>query len=357
MERRTFLRIVGGAVGSCAIGARAALGAEGGQGADPKAAGPDGSTLPRRVLGRTGAQVSIVGFPGLSLVHGDQKRATEAIHAAFDKGVNHFDVAPAYGDGDAETKMGIGLQGIDRDKVFLSCKTKVRDAKGAREELERSLARLKTDRFDLYQLHALFTEEEVKRALGPGGAIETFMKSKDEGKARFFGFSAHTTRAALAAMKGFRFDTVMFPINFIEYFGMGFGKGVLALAKEQGAAVLAIKPMCRGAWKQGEKRTRQWWYRPVEDPREIGLAIRFTLSQEPVKVGFPPAFVDLLEKAIEAGRSYQPITGVELKELETLAASCESVFKRDEQKVACGGAPRDPLHPGSPHECCPGAFA
>ncbi|MBN1418620.1 MAG: aldo/keto reductase [Planctomycetes bacterium] len=354
MERRAFLRIVGGAVGGCAFGAGAALGADG---ADPKARGSDPSPLPRRVLGRTGAQVSIIGFPGLSLIHVDQQRATEAIHAAFDAGVNHFDVAPAYGNGDAETKMGIGLRGIDRGKIFLSCKTKMRDAKGAREELERSLERLKTDRFDLYQLHALFTEEDVKKALGPGGAIETFAKAKDEGKARFFGFSAHTTRAALAAMKGFRFDTVMFPINFIEHFGMGFGKAVLALAREQGAAALAIKPMCRGAWKTGEKRTRQWWYHPVEDPREIALALRFTLSQEPVKVGFPPAFIDLLEKAIQAGRSYRPITEAEAKELETLAASCESVFKKDEQQVACGGAPRVPLHPGSPHECCPGVFA
>jgi hypothetical protein len=153
--------------------------------------------LPRRVLGRTKQEVSIVVFPGLSLSHEDQDDSNTAIRQAFERGVNYFDVAPAYGrDGECEIKLGIALQQLDRKKVFLACKTKARDREGSRTEFERSLQRLKTDCFDLYQMHHLVTAEEVRRSFGPGGAIETFLEARKEGKAKWLGFSAHSTRAA-----------------------------------------------------------------------------------------------------------------------------------------------------------------
>lgn len=354
MKRRSFLKAVGGVVGGGALGVPSAVS---GQPATSAAPEKKLAQLPRRVLGRTGQRVSIVGFPGLSLVHYDQDRCTAGIHDAFQRGLNYFDVAPAYGKGDAEIKMGIGLQGLDRSRYLLACKTMMRDKKGARQELERSLERLKTDHFDVYQLHALRQPEEVKQALGPDGAIQTFLEAKQEGKVRYLGFSAHTTKAALTAMKRFRFDTVMFPINFVELFTMGFGKPVLDLAGEQGAAVVAIKPMCRGAWPQGVERTRRWWYRPVEDEKEIDLALRFTLSQTPVTVGMPPGFLDLAEKAIDAGSAFRPITEEETGRLEKLAATCESIFRREEEKVAWAKPRRGPVYPDSPHECCPCAYA
>jgi predicted aldo/keto reductase-like oxidoreductase len=320
--------------------------------------GEEVSGLPRRVLGRTGEKVSVVGFPGLALAHYDQQRCNAGLRDALYRGVNYYDVAPAYGrNGDCEIKMGIGLEGLDRSKIFLACKTKMRDKEGARTELERSLTRLKTDHFDLYQLHHIRTPEEVERALGPGGAMETILKAKDEGKIRFIGFSAHTTKGALAAMNGFRFDTVMFPINFVEYYKMGFGKPVLELAEEQGAAVLAIKPMSKGPWPQGVERTRQWWYRATETQDETNTAMRFTLSKKPVAAGIPPSFLDLLDKAIEAGRSYQPIADEETQQLKKTAGDCLSLFKSQEDAVAHGQQLRGPYYPDSPHECCPCAYA
>lgn len=353
MERRSFLKAVGGAVGSGTLGRGTnALAQE----ATARGVETTVTGLPQRVLGRTGARVSIIGFPGLALVRADQQACTTAIRDAFDRGVNYFDVAPAYGKGDAEVKMGVGLEGIDRNRIFLACKTKMRDQKGAREELERSLTLLKTDHFDLYQLHALIQPEEVEQALAPGGALETLQKAQQEGKVRYLGFSAHTTKAAVKAMNGFRFDTVMFPVNFVEYFTLGFGKAVLELAEKQGAAVLAIKPMCRGLWPQGVENTRRWWYRPVEDGREIDLALRWTLSQTPVVAGLPPAFLDLLDKAIGVGKAYRPIGEPEVASLRELAGTCESVFRREEEKVAFSPKHGWPLYPDSPHECCPDEF-
>jgi len=357
MDRRSFLKVVGGVAGGYAAAAMVGCTPEP---KSPKTNSGGNSPLPLRPLGKTGEKISIVGFPGLSLMRDEQDVCTKALHNAFDQGVNHFDVAPAYGkDGICEVRMGVGLVGIPRDKYFLSCKTKMRDQDGARLELERSLKRLKTDHFDLYQLHHLRFPHEVKKALGPGGAMETILKAKQEGKVRYIGFSAHTTKAALEAMKGFRFDTVMFPINFVEYYTMGFGKPVLKLAQKQGAAVLAIKPLSAGAWPTDlprNQRSRPWWYRCTETQEEVNLAMRFTLSFKPVVNGIPPSWFDLTEKAIEAGRQFKPITREETERLQTMARDRLSVFKREEDQVAFNRPCREP-YPPNPHDCCPAAYA
>jgi predicted aldo/keto reductase-like oxidoreductase len=197
----------------------------------------------------------------------------------------------------------------------------------------------------------------VKKALGPGGAMEAVLKAKDEGKVKYIGFSAHTTKAALEALRGFQFDTAMFPINFAEFYLRDFGKEVMALANERGAAILAIKPMSRGGWHQGEERTRQWWYRSVETEKEVNLAWRFTLSQKGVVAGIPPSYLDLLDKAIAAGKAYRPPTETELAELQQIAKGCESIFEREERQVALNLPHGKSPYPDCPHECLRGQFA
>lgn len=354
MKRRSFLKAVGGVAGTYAIGARATLG---GEQTRSNTEGRTSAGLPRRVLGRTGETLSIVGFPGLALQHYDQAESNVGIVRAFERGVNYFDVAPAYGrDGECEIKMGVALQSIDRDKIFLACKTKMRDKEGARRELERSLKRLQTDRFDLYQLHAIFTPKEVKQALGPGGAMETVLKAREEGKIRYIGFSAHTTKGALEAMNGFRFDTVMFPINFVEHFLFGFGKEVVELADEQGAGVLAMKATSGGAWAQGPSGTRKWWYRTLEERAEIGMALRFALSQKRVVAGIPPSFLDLLDRAIDVAQVDTPITQADVETLRDMAKTRKSIFLEQQKRAARHDA-HGPFYPGCPHECCPSEHA
>jgi len=341
MKRRSFLRVVGGAMAVGSVGVERLL-------ADFKVQNDivrKVAGLPRRVLGRTQREVSIVGFPGLALMRENQEGANRAVRTAFERGVNYFDTAPAYGkDGECETKLGVALRQLDRRQVFLACKTKARDKEGARIELERSLTRLQTDHFDLYQLHHLVTVDEVKRAFGPGGAFETFRAARDEGKVKAFGFSAHSTKAALAALQAQAFDTVMFPISFAEYYLREFGRAVIEAAAERGAAVLAIKPLCMGAWPKDLPHERQWWYRTTETPEEVSLALRFSLSLKGVITGFPPAFVDLLDKSITAGNAYEPATTAEKDQLRALAQKCESVFVREDQRG-------DTAAIGS--DCCP----
>jgi predicted aldo/keto reductase-like oxidoreductase len=342
MKRRVFLKTVGGAAGVAALGVPTILVA-----AEPA---PKAGALPRRPLGRTGMKVSVVGFPGLALAKLDQEACTAGLHRAFDRGVNFFDVAPAYGNGDAEIKMGIGLQGLERGKYYLACKTKKRDKAGAQTELERSLQRLKTEYFDLYQLHHLVRPAEVTDALGAEGAMEVALKARQEGKIRFIGFSAHTTKGALQAVRAFKFDTVMFPINFVEYYLRDFGKDVLALAGEQGAGVISIKPISWGRWPKEAKRTREWWYNSVEEPHQVELAMRFVLSQKGVATALPTSFLDLLDKAIEAAKRFTPLDGAAESELKQMAANRESLFLAEERQVALNLKEWKPVYPDSPHE-------
>jgi hypothetical protein len=134
-----------------------------------------GQQLERRSLGRTGERLSIIGFGGIVVMNATAPEASERVAHAIDRGVNYFDVAPSYGN--AEEMLGPALAPY-RKQVFLACKTQKRDRAGATEELERSLAHMRTDHFDLYQLHAVTTPADVDQILAPGGALEAFVAAQ-----------------------------------------------------------------------------------------------------------------------------------------------------------------------------------
>lgn len=356
MKRRTFLQSV--ALGASVVGqgvCRPETTSAGDQQADV-------AGMPRRVLGRTGVQVSIIAYPGFALREGTQEECTTSLAKALEQGVNFFDVAPAYADGTCEQRMGEGFSrigGYRRDQIVLACKTNKRTKGEAQQELEQSLRRLKTDYFDLYQLHCLIKpDDDVDRAFAADGVMEVVLKAREEGKIRHIGFSAHTTVAALAALQKFPFDTVMFPINYVEMFTFGFGRQVLDLAVEQGAAVLAIKPMSGGDWPEefqgsgASKRPRNWWYRTLESPVDIDLALRFTLSQKGVVAGIPPAWLELADRAIQVGKNYRPLTEDDTEKLRAMAAASISVFQPRQQIARHGW--RDMRRFDGPHEGCPG---
>lgn len=324
MKRRSFLRTAGGAALAAGLSPVFA------DPADPtRLLIPHAGGLPRRMLGRTGRAVSIVGFPGLALSRVTQAEANAAVRASFEQGMNYFDVAPSYGKGTAEIALGPALEPLPREEVFLSCKTKRRDAAGAQEELEQSLRRLKTDYFDLYQLHVMSTAAEVKQVFGPGGAMETLVRARREGKVRWLGFSAHTKEAALDCLRHFTFETVMYPVNFIEHHTHRFDPEVLTLCRESGAAVIAIKPISAGSWKPGEQKTRgNYWYKALESQDEINLAMRFALSLDPVVSAIPTSFLDLNERAIIAGKTFRPATEADLGALRELAGKYSPLFPR-----------------------------
>jgi len=284
--------------------------------------------LPRRPY-RGGTELSIIGFGGIVVMGYDQNEANRLVASAWDRGVNYFDVAPSYGDGEAEIKLGPALQPY-RKNAFLACKTTRRDAAGAQQEFEQSLRRLRTDHFDLYQFHAVSSMEDVEKILAPGGAAEFFARMKREGKARFLGFSAHHAGAAIQLMEKFPVDSILFPVNFVCWHEGGFGPQMLAKAKEKGIARLALKGLAHTTWPKNlprdQRKYSKCWYQPLDDQKTARLALSWTLSQD-ITAAIPPGEASLFELALSIAASYRPLNPAETAEVSSLARGKEPIFR------------------------------
>jgi aryl-alcohol dehydrogenase-like predicted oxidoreductase len=232
-----------------------------------------------RPLGRTGHQSSVLAFGGAAFWSDtDDARATAALEDALARGVNHVDVAPSYGD--AERLLGPAIA-RHRDRMFLACKTRERRARKASEELHRSLERLRTDRFDLYQCHAVSDAYELERLLGPGGALEAIVEARDEGLVRFIGITGHHCGVLRSALERFPFDTVMFPVNPIQAADPRPAtdyRPVLAAAIARGVGAIGIKAIALGPWSTRAEQTYTTWYRPSDDPADMTRRLRFALT-------------------------------------------------------------------------------
>ena len=280
--------------------------------------------MEKRAYGRNGDELSIVGFGGIVVMKTEPDEASRLVGEAVGRGVNYFDVAPAYGN--AESCLGPALEPYRKD-VFLACKTGKRDKAGAEEQLHNSLKLLRTDHFDLYQLHAMTTQEDFDQAVGPGGALEAFVEARDRGKLRHIGFSAHSAEIALALLDQFAFDSVLFPINWVGYLEADFGPQVVARASEKGASRLALKAMAYGLREEGApKRYSNCWYEPIDDPELASLALRFSLSQ-PITAAIPPGDPGLFKMALDLAENFTPITDEETEKLRTRAEGGRPLFK------------------------------
>jgi aryl-alcohol dehydrogenase-like predicted oxidoreductase len=309
MDRREFL------------GAAAAVSASAAYGSD--------AALPRRPY-KNGIDLSIIALGGIVVCGLSQEEASRRVAAAYDRGVNYFDCAPSYFDGEAEIKLGEALRPY-RGKVFLAEKTTRRDAKGAREELERSLQRFHTDHVDLYQFHAVASMEDVDKILAPGGAAETFLAARKEGKVRHLGFSAHNAPAAVRLMDALELDSVLFPVNVNAWENGGFGPQILAKAKSKGMARMALKALAFGQWpadiKQSDRKYPKCWYQPIDDREMARLALRFTLNQE-ITAAVPPGDERIWDLALELVSAPLPkLSAAELTGLKTRISSLEPVFR------------------------------
>jgi aryl-alcohol dehydrogenase-like predicted oxidoreductase len=280
--------------------------------------------LERRPLGRTGERLSIVGFGGIVVKDATTKEAADRVAHAIDRGVNYFDVAPSYGN--AEQMLGPALEPY-RKQVFLACKTQKRDRAGATAELEQSLAHMRTDHFDLYQLHAVTTTEDVERIFAADGALEAFVAARKAGKTRFLGFSAHSVPAARALMERFAFDTILFPINFATWHAGNFGPQVLEAARGRQMGILALKAMARRPLPEGAPKTYpKCWYEPLADAAAAREGLRFTLSH-PVTAAIPPGDENLFRMALDLAAAFEPLSAAEADAIKRKGLETTPLFK------------------------------
>lgn len=278
-----------------------------------------------REYGTSGVELSVIGFGGICVMNESTEDAQRIVDHARERGINYFDVAPQYGN--AEEMLGPALEQHRKD-VFLACKTLKRDAESARADFERSLERLRTDWFDLYQLHAIETKDDVDRILAPGGTLELLTELKKTGRVRHVGFSAHNEDLAIQLLSAYRFDSVLFPINWITWYRGEIGKRLMQRAIEKGTAVLSLKALAIRRWTDEEERNwSKTWYKPAETAEEVSRGVRFTLSRA-VTAAVSPGHEQLLWKACDAAEDFEPLNDDEERNLEEMATSIEPVFSR-----------------------------
>jgi predicted aldo/keto reductase-like oxidoreductase len=231
--RRTFLSALAGAV---ALG-REALALQ--------SPGPGG--IPTRPLGRSGVPVSIVGYGGWDcVVGGDEAECVGRLHEAIDLGITFMDNAWEYHEGRAEELMGRALAAPGkRDRVFLMTKICARDYEGAKKQIEDGLRRLRTDRIDLLQFHAIQYPDDPERVFDPErGGMRAALEAKQAGRVRFFGFSGHRAPETHLRMIGMHpWDAVQMPLNLLDAQYRSFEKAVLPVCREKGIAALGMKSL------------------------------------------------------------------------------------------------------------------
>jgi predicted aldo/keto reductase-like oxidoreductase len=284
--------------------------------------------MEKRRLGRTGHNSSVVIFGGAALWEISQEDAEATLDLVRAHGVNHIDVAPLYGQ--AQLRTGPWLQ-HRRDEFFLGCKTAERERDAAWAEMQQSLELLHTDKFDLYQLHAVGTFEELKEAMQPGGAIETLKRAKDEGLTKWLGITGHGMESPAvhaAALEQFDFDTVMFPIHPRLYADPKYradAERLLQMCADRDVGVQIIKAVTRGAWGDRPKDFKTW-YQPYGQQEAINEGVRFALSQ-PGVAGIPSAGdTRLLPMILEAAENFTPMSSEEQAALIERSAELDLMF-------------------------------
>jgi aryl-alcohol dehydrogenase-like predicted oxidoreductase len=244
-------------------------------------------------------------------------------------GVNHLDIAPRYGL--AEELVGPLIPAV-RDQLFVGCKTGRKNAGGVRAQLEESLTKLRTDHFDLYQLHAVTDLDVLEERMD---AAEAILTARDEGLTRFVGITGHNASAPAAfieALRRFDLDTVMFPVNARMWADPDYrrdAEALLQICAERDLGVMAIKAAAKLPWPSdvdpGE-RSATTWYEPVDEPADMQRAVDFTLSVPGVHAFCTPGDERILRMALDAAEGFSPLSDEAQREAMSAVAGTPSIF-------------------------------
>src|SRR6185437_975713 len=208
--------------------------------------------IPKRVLGKTGEKLTIIGQAGGRFPMCSYQDAKAITLRAYELGINYFDTARIYWNGKSEEVYGDVLPPF-RKNIFLTTKSPERSRKGAEADIEQSLRALKTDHVDLWQIHQVSTMDEVEQIFAPGGAIEAFEAAKKAGKCRFIGFTGHhDPEVHLAMLKNYdHYDSILMPLNPADPSYLSFEKNVLPVAVSRGMGIQAMKSTGNAKLLQG----------------------------------------------------------------------------------------------------------
>jgi aryl-alcohol dehydrogenase-like predicted oxidoreductase len=275
--------------------------------------------MPYRVLGRTGERVSAIGLGGwhLALKHVDEALAIRIVRTAIDRGITFMDNSWDYNEGRSELRTGKALRDGYREKVFLMTKIDGRSKREAARQLDESLRRLQTDRIDLVQHHEILRYEDPHRVFDEEGANAALVEARQAGKLRYIGFTGHKDprihlyMLEVAEEHGFEFDTAQMPLNVMDAHYRSFGKLVLPELVKRQIGVLGMKPLANGIILKSKTVTA------IE-----GLHYALNLPTSVVITGCDS--MEILEQALEAARTFRPMSDAEVRALLARTAKAAS---------------------------------
>jgi len=294
MERRTFVGAVFAGLGT------------------PRPAKPRSGDIPKRVLGRTGEKLTIIGEGGarFHLVSFEESKAV--VRRAYDLGINYFDMARSYFESRAEEVYGAVIPAF-RKNIVLTTKSGQRTRKGAEADLETSLKLLRTDYVDLWQMHGVNRKEDVERIFAPGGAMEAFEAAKKTGKCRFIGYTNCRDPEVHVEMlrHAEKFDTALMPLHvadtsFSDSPKMSFEKTALPAAVERGLGIFAMKVF-------GNAFLLRTF--------SVGDCLRYTLNLPITAAALGFCTIGQLEDDVRVAQGFKPLPKEEMNALRARAAS------------------------------------
>lgn len=282
--------------------------------------------MEKRRFGRTNHMSTVAIFGGAALWDTTQARADETMARVIAAGVNHIDVAPSYGK--AEELIGPWMPRVRQD-FFLGCKTLERTRRGAWDELHRSLEKLRVDSFDLYQIHAITSIAQLDEAM-LGGVLDAMLQAREQGLTKYIGITGHgndSPQVFLEALRRFDFDTILFPLNFVQFGNAAYRAGaqeLLAECRKRDVGTMMIKAVGKGVWRD-QPRTHTCWYEPFDTPVQVQTAIDFALSHDVTGL-CTSGDLDVLSLFLDACANFQPMSQVDQEALIATAGQYESVF-------------------------------
>ena len=259
--------------------------------------------IPKRSLGKTGAEVTILGLGGEGVLRtfGHEQEAYQLINRAIDLGINYFESARAYSG--SESYYGLALK-ERRSDIFLTSKSHARDKQGAVAHLHETLTNMKTDHLDLWQVHDVRTQEDVEEIFGPRGALEAFREAREKGLVRFIGVTGHhDPLITKRCIEMFDFDTVLITVNPAETFYKSYIDTVIPPASQKGMGIIAMKVYFRGF--------------AARIPGFTGMEpfFRFALSQPVTTAVIGCDDIHQLEENVSFASSFTPMSQEEQNEL------------------------------------------
>jgi aryl-alcohol dehydrogenase-like predicted oxidoreductase len=264
--------------------------------------------IPKLLFGRTGHLSTRTLFGAAALGGVTQDETDRTMELLFQYGINHIDTAASYGE--SELRLGPWIE-KHRQEFFLASKTEERTYQGAKESIQRSLERLRTDHLDLLQLHAVIEDAEMETALGPGGALEAVIEARQQGLVRFIGITSHTLHAPIIhrqSLARFDFDSVLLPYNYMLMQNPQYAADFEALAlicQQKNVAFQLIKTLQYRPW--GDRpHTSDTWYEPFKEQPQVNLAIHWALGRSGTFLN-TAGDIHVLPKILEAASRFEKV--------------------------------------------------